>query len=233
MNGDVLKLSIITPVYNEEDTVKQMMKMVSSVKYPLEYEHVVVNDGSTDGTVEKILEAKNGNVKFINIQKNEGKGFAIRQGLKESSGDIFIIQDADLEYNPKQILMIIKPIIDGKTEVVFGSRLMCMQDGYQNRLHNFGNRFLTIMTNLFYGTRLTDMETCYKAFTKNVLNSFSLKCNRFDFEPEITAKIAKKKFNILEVPIRVNPRRHEEGKKITWRDGIKALFYLIKYRLTD
>lgn len=228
-----MKLSIITPVYNEEDTVKQLMEMVSSVKYPMEYEHVVVNDGSTDGTVEKILEAKNGNVKFINVRKNGGKGFAIRQGLKEASGDIFIIQDADLEYDPSQIPAIIKPILDGKTEVVFGSRLMCIQDGYQNRLHNFGNRFLTIMTNLIYGTRLTDMETCYKAFTKNVLGSFSLKCTRFDFEPEITAKIAKKKFSILEVPIRVNPRRREEGKKITWRDGIKALFYLIKYRFVD
>lgn len=228
-----LKLSIITPVYNEENTVKEIMNLVSSVKYPLEYEHVIINDGSTDSTAEKILEAKNSNVKFINMQKNGGKGFAIRQGLKEASGDIFIIQDADLEYNPSQIPTIIKPILEGKTDVVFGSRYLCDQEGYKNNLHNFGNKFLTLMTNIIYGTSLTDMETCYKAFTRNVLDKISLKCTRFDFEPEITAKIAKERFSVLEVPIKVNPRRREEGKKITWRDGIKALFYLLKYRFVD
>ncbi len=228
-----MKLSIITPVYNEEKTVSDVIRMVSSVKYPIEHEHIIVNDGSTDRTAEIILRTKGNDVKFINLPKNSGKGFATRRGLEESSGDIFIIQDADLEYNPEQIPMIIRHILDGKTEVVFGSRFLCEQKGYKNHLYSFGNKFLTFLTNMIYGARLTDMETCYKAFTKNVLDSLDLKSTRFDFEPEITVKIIKKKFRILEVPITVNPRRHKEGKKITWRDGVKALYYLVKYKFAD
>ena len=164
-----------------------------------------------------------------------GKGAAIKTGLKNSTGDIILIQDADLEYNPAEYKKLLNPIIENKAKVVYGSRLEAIRKNIKNmyRLHYIGNLFLTIITNLLYGAKITDMETGYKVFKGDVIKDINLRANRFDFEPEITAKIIKKGYKIYEVPIRFIGRKFDEGKKITWVDGIKAVYYLIKYRFVD
>ena len=231
-----MKLSIIIPVYNEEKTIEKIVNKVEKVKIKnVKKEIIVINDASKDKTAEilKRISKKYKNIKIFSHKTNKGKGAAIRTGLKYFMGDIIVIQDGDLEYNPEDFKRLIKPISEGKTKVVYGSRLLGEERGFNVPLHYIGNRILSLITALLYFRRITDMETCYKMMTKDVINSLKLKARRFDFEPEITAKIIKKGYKIIELPIVYNCRSFQEGKKITWKDGIKALYYLLKYRFTN
>jgi glycosyltransferase involved in cell wall biosynthesis len=235
-----MKLSIIIPVYNEKKTIKEILRRIMAVKIPgVNKEIIIVDDKSTDGT-RKILEKTKKNhpkFKIIYHSKNQGKGAAVRTGFKYASGDYFLIQDADLEYNPQDIPRLLKPVLEKKARVVYGSRLKrwpnLKKDERKLRflLHYFGNRFLSLVTSLFYGQWITDMETCYKLFPKKAVRGMQLKARKFDFEPEITSKLLKKGYRILEVPINTEPRGYEEGKKLkTLKDGSIALWTLIKYR---
>ena len=231
-----MKLSIIIPVYNEEKTILKVLDKVKKVKLnDITKEIILVDDFSTDGTKNILSELKDSSLKIFFHQKNHGKGAAIRTALKHATGDIIIIQDADLEYEPEEYPKLLEPIIENETKVVYGSRLKAIRKNIKNmyKLHYIGNTVLTLMTNLLYGSMISDMETCYKVFKKEVIKDMKLKAKRFDFEPEITAKILKKGYKIKEVPINFVGRKFDEGKKITWKDGIKALYYLIKYRFVD
>lgn len=224
------------PVYNEEKTIETIVNRVEKVSInSIEKEIIIVNDASKDKTAEKLekITKKYKNVKVFSHKINQGKGAAIRTGLKYFTGDIVVVQDGDLEYNPEDFKRLIRPILEGKTKVVYGSRLLGEERGFNVPLHYIGNRILSLITALLYFRRITDMETCYKMMTRDVINSLKLKAKRFDFEPEITAKIIKKGYKIIEIPIVYNCRSFEEGKKITWVDGIKALYYLLKYRFLD
>jgi len=199
---------------------------------------LIVDDGSTDTTREKLKRVKT--AKVILHTKNMGKGAAVKTGIKEAKGDYIIIQDADLEYNPKDIKILVDQVLEGKAKVVYGTRLKRMPNlkrderTFQFLTHYFGNRFLSMVTSILYGQWLTDMETCYKLFPKNALSGVKLNARGFEFEPEITSKLMKKHYKIVEVPIKVTPRGYDQGKKInTIRDGIKALWSLLKYRVTD
>lgn len=230
----MLKLSIIIPVYNEEKTIKEIIDKINSVKLGnISKEIIVVDDFSKDNT-RNILKKIKG-IKILRHNKNMGKGAAIKTGLKNSAGDVILIQDADMEYNPDEYKNLLKPIMEGKAMVVYGSRLDAIRNNLENmyKLHYFGNLFLTLITNVLYGAKITDMETGYKVFRKEVINNITLRASRFDFEPEITAKIIRKGYKIHEVPINFAGRKFEEGKKITWVDGIKAVYCLIKYRFID
>ena len=230
------KLSIIVPAYNEEKTISKVIRRVKDAKLGnIKKEIIVVDDFSTDGTKKVLLKLKNKGMKIFFHEKNQGKGTAIRTALKHATGDIMLIQDADLEYDPKEYKKLLKPIIEHNSEVVYGSRLVSIRKNLKKmyKLHYFGNLFLTAITGILYGAKITDMETGYKVFKKEVIQNMNLKAKRFDFEPEITAKILKKGYKITEVPIDFMGRKFSEGKKITWKDGIKALFYLIMYRFTD
>jgi len=231
-----MKLSIIIPVYNEEKTIKKIIDKVEKVNLSnIKKELIIVNDGSNDNTLGEIkkLIKKYKNIKFLNHEKNRGKGAAIITGLQNFTGEIITIQDGDLEYNPEDFKKLIKPILDKKTKVVYGSRFLGGIKGYIIPLHNFGNKILSLITRLLYFRKITDMETCYKMMTKEVIKNLNLRAKRFDFEPEITAKIIKKGYKIIEIPIFYNSRSFKEGKKITWKDGIKALYYLLKYRFIN
>jgi glycosyltransferase involved in cell wall biosynthesis len=231
-----MKLSIIVPVYNEEKTIEKIIEKVQKVRLDkIEKEIIIINDASVDKTYDKIkkISKKYENMKIFSHNINQGKGAAIRTGLKNFTGDIIVIQDGDLEYNPNDFRKLIKPILDNKTKVVYGSRLLGEEKGFNVPLHHLGNRILSFVTTILYFRRITDMETCYKMMTKEVANSLKLKAKRFDFEPEITAKIIKKGYKIIEMPIIYNCRSFKEGKKITWKDGIKALYYLLKYRFIN
>ena len=230
------KLSIIIPVYNECKTVKKVVSEIKKAELKnILKEIILIDDFSSDGTRRILKSMKDKSLKILFHEKNMGKGSAIRTGLRYATGDIILIQDADLEYEPKEFSKLLKPIIENKTMVVYGSRLSAIKKNIKNmyKLHYLGNLFLTSMTNLLYGTRISDMETGYKVFRREVIKGMDLKAKRFDFEPEITAKILKKGYKIYEVPIGFTGRKFEEGKKITWLDGIKAAYYLIKYRLLD
>lgn len=232
----MMKLSIIIPVYNEERTIKQLLNKAAVVKLPglIEKEIIVISDGSTDAT-DRILSAEK-NIKFLRHEKNKGKGAAVKTGLKYATGDFIIIQDADLEYNPSDYSKLLKPILEDKAGVVYGSRLV----NYPLKLwgknktvlptHLIANKFLTFLTNLLYKSSLTDMETGYKIFKREILQNISLKSSGFEFEPEITAKILKSGIHIVEVPVKVVPRTYAEGKKIGLIDGFFAVWTLIKYR---
>ena len=229
-NNKKFLLSIIIPVFNEERTILEAINTVRDIPY--EKEIVVVDDNSTDNT-RKILQSINSpEIKIYYNQSNTGKGGAVRKGIANATGDIFVIQDADLEYNPQELSILLEPILSGKADVVFGSRFS--GHGAHRVLyfwHSVGNKFLTLLSNVFTGLNLTDMETCYKMMTRNALEGISIKENRFGFEPEMTAKLAKKKLRIYEVPISYYGRTYEEGKKINWRDGIAALWCIIKYNI--
>ena len=221
-------LSVIIPVYNEQSTISEVIEKVSAVILPIEKEIIVVDDGSTDGTVEVIRE---NSVKIANTYLtpiNIGKGAAVRIGLTLVKGDIILIQDADLELDPNEYQQLLQPIFDGQTSVVYGSRFL--GENKVAPLRRLANYFLTFTTNLLFCTKLTDMETAYKVFTAEVAENLTLEANRFEIEPEITAQIAAKGFKIIEVPISYRPRTEFEGKKIKWKDGIKALWTLLKYR---
>ncbi|MAE43030.1 glycosyl transferase [Candidatus Woesearchaeota archaeon] len=230
------KISIIIPVYNEE---KNILNVIGKVKKAntknIKKEIIIVDDFSKDNTRKTLSKIKGNNLGIFFHKKNKGKGSAIRTGLKHITGSIILIQDADMEYDPKEYPLLLEPILKNEAKVVYGSRLEAIRKNLKNmyKLHYLGNMFLTLMTNLLYGSKITDMETGYKVFRKEVIRDMKLNAKRFDFEPEITAKILKKRYKIREVPINFVGRKFNEGKKITWRDGIKALFYLIKYRFMD
>lgn len=233
-----MKLSVIIPIYNEKKTVLQLIDKVEKVDLgKVSKELILVDDFSTDGTREILKQLKKSkNRKLILHKKNGGKGTATRTGLKHVTGDIIIVQDADLEYNPEEYKKLIQPILKGKTKVVYGSRFLKKGTIKKKKgklpipTHYIGNRFLSLMTQLLYFRKITDMETCYKMFRKEVLEGINLKAKRFEFEPEITAKIIKKGYRIIEIPITYNSRDFSEGKKIDWKDGIKALLWLLRFR---
>lgn len=222
-------LSIIIPVYNEEKTIDVLITKVKNIKTALKKEIVVVNDGSKDKSLE-ILKKING-IKLLSHDKNKGKGASLITGLKNCTGDIIAIQDADLEYDPEQIPELIKPILENETEIVYGSRFLGKNNqNWKIPLHYIANVILSFLATLLYGCKITDVETCYKVFTKKVKNSINLESNDFGFEIEFTAKTCNEGFKIKEMPIRYTPRLWVEGKKINWKDGMKAFWYLFKFK---
>ena len=236
----MVKLSVVIPVYNEEKTILKVISEVKKIKIGnVAKELIIVDDFSTDKTRDILRRVNGKNIKIYYHSKNMGKGAAIRTALKHCSGGIIAIQDADLEYNPKNIARLIKPILNGTSDVVYGPRfagtklVLFGKNKTPLPLHLIGNRGLTLLTNILYFNSITDMETGCKIFKRSVIDNIELKASRFDFEPEITAKILKKGYKIKEIPIGFRPRTIEEGKKITWRDGIKAAYYLLKYRFFD
>lgn len=228
------KITILIPIFNEVNTLEIILKKVAEASFcGLEKEIILIDDFSTDGTRE-ILERLKDKYKIFYHDKNMGKGAALRTGFEHVTGDITVIQDADLEYDPVDYEPLIKLIIEDKADVAYGSRL---SGGKPSRsfmfTHLLGNKLLTLITNILYNTTLTDMETCYKAFKTEFIKDIKIKSNRFDFEPEITAKVLKKGARLYELPISYYGREYDEGKKITWKDGIHAILALVKFRFTD
>jgi glycosyltransferase involved in cell wall biosynthesis len=228
-------LSVLIPVYNEVRTFLQLLERVREVE--IKKEIVIVDDCSTDGTRDLLrtqVEDRFPDVKVYYHEVNKGKGAALRTAIGHATGDYMIVQDADLEYDPREYYTLMEPLLDGRADVVFGSRFL---GGGAHRVHLYwhrlGNGFLTMLSNMLTNLNLTDMEVCYKVFKSDVLRSINLKCNRFDFEPEVTAKVAKKHYRIYEVPISYSGRDYSEGKKIGWRDGVQAIWTILKYRFTD
>lgn len=228
-----MKISIIIPVFNEKNSIEEIIKRVQDVDVGLEKEIIIVDDCSQDGT-RQILEKLNyPNMKLFFHSKNEGKGAALQTGFSKAKGDIILIQDADLEYDPKEYHKLLAPILDGRADVVYGSRFL----GGPHRVlffwHYVGNKILTMLSNITSNLNLTDMETCYKVFKKEILNKIKIKSKRFGFEPEVTIKFAKLKCRIYEVPISYSGRDYSEGKKIGWKDGVAAIFHIIRYKFFD
>lgn len=230
-----MKLSIIIPVYNEEATVREIIRRVNAVQLDgIEKEIIAVDDGSQDNSAQILRdEAEKGRIQAYFHPQNRGKGAAIRTALDHVSGDIVLIQDADLEYDPRDYPQLIAPILEGRATVVYGSRFLGGPRKAMLFWHMVGNKALTLVTNLLYDTILSDMETCYKVFKTEVIKPISIRSRRFEVEPELTAKILKRGIRIYEVPISYNGREYEEGKKITWKDGFIALWTLVKYRFVD
>jgi glycosyltransferase involved in cell wall biosynthesis len=245
------KISVVIPAYNERDTIEEILRRVLDVTMVREV--IVVDDCSTDGTRQMLenmaarqaegepeVPAIDGwapialsDLRFLFQEKNRGKGAALRRGFAEATGDIVLVQDADLEYDPRDYPKLLEPILDGRADVVYGSRFL----GGPQRVHYFwhyvGNRFLTLLSDMFTNLNLTDMETCYKVFRREALEGIQLRSNRFGFEPEITAKVAKGKWRVYEVAITYAGRSYEQGKKITWKDGVQALWCIVRYRFSD
>ncbi len=245
-----MKVSIIIPVYNEAATLREILRRVRVVKVVVpvgfdadgnhdqsvrvDKEIIVVDDGSTDGSREILQqEAAQGDLNAFYHERNQGKGGAVRTGFQMATGDFYIIQDADLEYDPREYRLLLQPILEGRADVVYGSRFRGATKA-MFFMHMMGNRFLTLVTNILYDTILSDMETCYKCFRAEVIRDIPLRARGFEFEPEVTAKVLKRGHRIYEVPITYTGREFEEGKKINpWRDGLKAVWTLIKYRFVD
>jgi len=242
-----MKLSVIMPAYNEVETIAEIVRRVRAVPLTVpvgfgpeddavvefEREIVIVDDGSTDGT-RRVLETLKDDADTMVIfhERNQGKGAAVRTGLQHASGDVMIIQDADLEYDPREYSALLQPIAEGRSQVVYGSRFRGGPTKTMFFWHMLGNRFLTLVTNVLYNTILSDMETCYKVFTREVAEQLDLKASGWGFDPEITAQILKRGYRIYEVPISYTGREFAEGKKVNWRDGFTVLWTLIKYRFT-
>jgi glycosyltransferase involved in cell wall biosynthesis len=228
-----MKLSVIMPVYNERPTIEAIIDQVNAVN--LADEIIVVDDGSTDGTREILKEIadQSSNIQLILHEKNQGKGAAVRTGIEAAKAELVLIQDADLEYDPRDYVNLLKPIEEGRADVVYGSRFLGAPRRVTMFWHMVANKLLTLMTNLLYDSILTDMETCYKLFKREIIQDIPLRSKRFEFEPEITAKLLKRKVRIFEVPITFNPREYEEGKKIGLIDAFEAVWALIKYRFVD
>jgi len=231
-----VKITIVVPVYNELHTLKEILSRVNDSldKLNMEKEIILVDDFSTDGTRDLLKEYESKD--FIQVfyhDKNQGKGAALRTAFEKATGDILIIQDADLEYDPSEYSKLLEPLLDGRADVIYGSRFL----GGPHRVHLFwhymGNQFLTWLSNLFSNLNLTDMETCYKAFKREVIQGMKFRSNRFGFEPEFTMKIAKKKCRIYEISISYSGRDYAEGKKITWKDGVKAILAILYFRFFD
>lgn len=225
------ELSVIMPVYNEKQTIQEIIQLVQAVE--IDKEIIVIDDCSTDGTREILQQLPPAdNLILLFQERNQGKGAAIRAGIEKARGQWVIFQDADLEYDPQDYFIMLKPLREGKADVVYGSRFL----GIHRVLlfwNYLANRFLTFLTNALYNSDLSDMETCYKAFRREVVQSFTIRSNRFDLEPEVTAKVLKRKYKVFEVPISYAGRDYSEGKKITWKDGLIAFWTLIKYRFVD
>ena len=228
-----MKLSIIIPAYNEKNTISEIIRQVQAVSLPgLEKEVIVVDDGSRDGT--RDILKNTGGIRYIFHEKNQGKGGAIKTGFREAKGDIVLIQDADLEYDPNEYPKLLQPILSGRADVVFGSRFA---GGDAHRVlyvfHYFGNRFLTVLSNLFTGLNLSDMETCYKVFRKEVVDSIKdkIKSEKFGIEPELTSRVARGRWRVYEVGISYYGRTYEEGKKINWKDGLAAIWHIMRFNL--
>jgi dolichol-phosphate mannosyltransferase len=222
------KLSVLIPIYNEKGTIEELLKKVNQVQ--IDKEIIVADDGSTDGTRDILQSLHDLYDKLILLPKNTGKGFAIRTALEQALGDIIIIQDGDLEYDPNDYYKLIQPILDGKADVVYGSRNL------RSHMHSYyryyiGGKFLTVLTNFLFHSKISDEPTCYKVFKSEILKSLNLKCKKFEFCPEVTAKILKKGYPIFEVPISYSPRKFINGKKIKFKDGLHAIWTLIKYRI--
>jgi len=226
-----MRLSVVIPAYNEKNTILELLRRVEAVPLSLEKEIIVVDDCSTDGTQEVLAGLGRPDIKVLFHPKNMGKGSALRTAFSEATGDIVLIQDADLEYNPAEYPDLLAPILDGRADVVYGSRFL----GGPHRVlffwHSIANRFLTALSNMVTNLNLTDMETCYKVFRRDVLDRLRLKSRRFGFEPEVTIKVAKLKCRIYEVPISYAGRNYYEGKKIGWKDAVAALWHILRYRL--
>ncbi|MEK7154430.1 MAG: glycosyltransferase family 2 protein [Patescibacteria group bacterium] len=227
-----MKLSIIIPVFNEKNTVAEILKKIETADLGVEKEIIIVDDFSTDGTREILKTAEN-KFKVFYHDKNFGKGMALRTGFKEMTGDLAVIQDADLEYDPNDFKILLNKIVDEDLQVVYGSRRLnrsYLKERHSGHLFAIGGILLTWLTNFLYGTNITDEPTCYKMFRTDLLKNIDLKCVRFEFCPEITAKIAKQGIKIQEVPINYYPRHKNEGKKINWKDALEAVWTLLKYR---
>ena len=246
-----MTVSVVIAAYNERNFIEEILRRVQAVD--VAYEIVVVDDGSTDGTREwltemhrlqqageteaEILEGRArlplSNIHFLFQERNQGKGAALRRGFAEASGDILLVQDADLEYDPREYAKLIEPILDGRADVVYGSRFL----GGPQRVHFFwhyvGNKFLTLLSDVVTNLKISDMETCYKVFRREVIQGMHLRSNRFGFEPEVTARVARGRWRLYEVPISYAGRSYEEGKKITWRDGVVTLYAILRYRFFD
>lgn len=246
-----VRLSIVMPVYNEQATLEEIVQRVRAVNLTveldgadgtgsrplqLEREIVIVDDGSTDGTrtiLDEWRAQQPADMQIIYHERNGGKGAALRTGFQAATGDVIVVQDADLEYDPRDYIKLLVPMLEGRSAVVYGSRFMGGPRSAMSLSHTLGNKFLTVVTNLLFGTSLSDMETCYKCFRRDVIVDLPLRSRRFEIEPEMTAKILKRGYSIFEVPISYNGREFHEGKKITWRDGFSAISTLVKYRFVD
>ncbi|RMF84870.1 MAG: glycosyltransferase family 2 protein [Planctomycetota bacterium] len=233
-----MRLSIVIPVYNEKATLRAIVRRVLDAPIDLDRELIIVDDYSTDGTRDLYdalpSEFPDADIRVFQHDRNRGKGAALRTGFAQVRGDIIIIQDADLEYSPTDYPRLLKPILDGRADVVYGSRFI---GGQEHRVlyfwHYMGNRFLTLLSNMFTDLNLTDMETCYKVFRSEVLAGIRIRSDRFGVEPELTAKVARGRWRIYETGISYSGRSYEEGKKITWRDGVKAIFAIVRFAFSD